>query len=115
MSKSELEESLALQIRVAGLPEPEREYMFAKGIGRRWRFDFCWIELMTACEVEGGVYSKGRHTRGKGFTEDCEKYNSAALMGWRVLRFPASMVLSGEALDVLERALCYGLHSRVGD
>ena len=60
---------------------------------------------MLAAEVEGGVYSDGRHTRGKGFTEDCVKYNEAALLGWCVLRFPTGTIASGEAVSVIERAL----------
>jgi hypothetical protein len=41
---------------------------------------------MIALEVEGGVWTRGRHTRGKGFLGDMEKYNAAALGGWCVLR-----------------------------
>src|SRR5690606_17944227 len=41
----------------------------------------------------------GRHTTGKGFVEDCRKYNAAAKLGWTVLRFPTAQVKSGEAID----------------
>ena len=105
MSKSDLEAKLAFQIRVAGLPEPEREYQFAKSIGRRWRFDFAYVDCKWGIEVDGGVYSGGRHTRGSGFTKDCEKMNSAAILGWRVLRFTGAMVYDGSALQTLEWAL----------
>ena len=39
------------EIRLAGLPEPIREYVFHAN--RNWRFDFCWREggLLVACEV----------------------------------------------------------------
>ena len=66
-------------------PMPKPEYRFHPT--RRWRFDFAWPELKIAIELEGGVYSRGRHTRGKGYEQDCEKYNQAVLHGWRVLRF----------------------------
>ena len=53
---------------------------------RRWRFDFAHFERGIAIEIEGGVYSRGRHVRPKGFLGDMEKYNRAAVLGWRVLR-----------------------------
>jgi len=59
---------------------------------RRWRFDFAHIQTMTAIEIEGGVWSGGRHTRGSGFTGDCEKYNEAALGGWTVFRLTGAMI-----------------------
>lgn len=103
MSKSDLESLVALHIRANELPEPEREFRFARP--RRWQFDFAWPGLMLALEVEGGVYSGGRHTTGSGFTGDCEKYNEALLRGWRVLRVTGEQVSSGAALDWVRRAL----------
>jgi hypothetical protein len=52
---------------------------------RQWRFDYACQALMLAIEVEGGAWTKGRHTRGKGFIDDMEKYNAAAVLGWRIL------------------------------
>ena len=92
VSKSDLEATFALQLRSLGVPEPEREYQFAKAMGRRWRFDFAWPDAMLAAEVEGGVWVRGRHTRGAGYVADCEKYNAATMLGWRVLRIPTPMV-----------------------
>lgn len=53
---------------------------------RKWRFDFADPDALIALEVEGGVHTQGRHTRGKGFLADMEKYNTAVSMGWRVFR-----------------------------
>lgn len=53
---------------------------------RRWRFDYAIPSHRIALEVEGGVFSKGRHTRGAGFIGDIEKYNEATRLGWRVVR-----------------------------
>lgn len=100
---SALEETLALHIRAAGLPEPVRELKFHPV--RRWRFDFAFVNEKVAVEVEGGVFSGGRHTRGSGFVGDCEKYNSATQMGWRVFRVTGGMVKNGEALKLLESVL----------
>lgn len=98
-----LESTLALHIRADKLPEPIRELSFAKP--RKWRFDFSWPHLMLAVEVEGGTWSGGRHTTGKGFEQDCEKYNQAVLLGWSVLRFTGSQVLSGHAINIIKHAM----------
>ena len=54
---------------------------------RRWRFDYACLIRKIAIEVEGGVWSGGRHTRGAGFIADMTKYNRATSLGWRVLRY----------------------------
>lgn len=100
---SNAEELLALHIRAAKLWEPVREYRFDSV--RKWRFDFAWPNILLAAEVEGGIWTGGRHTRGKGFLDDCEKYNQAAMAGWKVLRFPVEVIVSGEALRIIEKAL----------
>ncbi len=82
---------------------PEREYRFAPP--RRWRFDFAWPDLLIALEVEGGTRTGGRHVRGDGYEKDCEKYNEAAIRGWRILRVTASQVRSGEALGWIQAIL----------
>jgi very-short-patch-repair endonuclease len=68
-----------------GLKLPTSEYKFHPT--RKWRFDYCWPENKLAVEIEGGIFTKGRHTRGVGFSNDMEKYNSAVLLGWRILRY----------------------------
>lgn len=68
-------------------PVPVAEYVFAHP--RRWRFDRAFVEERVAVELEGGVWTRGRHQRPAGFIGDLEKYNAAALGGWLVLRFCA--------------------------
>jgi hypothetical protein len=60
---------------------------------------------MVALEVEGGIWTGGRHTRGSGFMKDMEKYNEATLLGWRVLRCTPRQVKSGEVFELLKRAM----------
>ena len=60
------------------------EYRFLQT--RRFRFDYCLPSIMVAIEIEGGVFTNGRHTRGVGFMNDMEKYNLATSMGWRIFR-----------------------------
>lgn len=100
---SEGEELMALHIRAEKLPAPQREYRFAEG--RRWRFDFAWPGEKLAVEVEGGIFTSGRHTRGTGMLADMEKYNRAALLGWRVLRFFTDQVRDGTAIATIKEAL----------
>jgi very-short-patch-repair endonuclease len=57
---------------------------------------------MLAVEVEGGSWIHGRHVRAKGFEADCEKYNTAVLLGWRILRFTTAMVESGLAISAVK-------------
>ena len=53
---------------------------------RRWRFDWAHINNMVGIEYEG--FGKG-HFGAVGYSNDCEKYNQAAVDGWKVLRFTA--------------------------
>jgi very-short-patch-repair endonuclease len=82
---------------------PTTEHRFAPP--RRWRFDVAFPDRMLAIEIEGGVWTRGRHTRPAGFLRDAEKYNRAALLGWRVLRFTPQQVMDGTARATLVEAL----------
>ena len=84
-AKSEAEVRFPLMVAALKLPDPEREYRFAQP-ERQWRFDFAWPGRMLAVEIEGGSWAGGRHTTGSGFAADLEKYNDAAIRGWRVIR-----------------------------
>jgi len=100
---SQLEETFAFQIAAYKLPAANREYRFHDK--RRWRFDFAWPEKKVAVEIEGGVWTGGRHTSGAGFIADSEKYNTAAVLGWKVLRFHGGAVKSGEAINFVKEVL----------
>ena len=96
MSKSTLEARFLQAWRIYGNGiEPVREYMFAKNVGRRWRFDFAFPyqdgrKGGVAVECDGGqwAYKGGRHATDK----DRDKLNHAACSGWRVLRFSGAML-----------------------
>ncbi len=102
--KSQYEEMFALHLLANKMPKPLREHIFCS---RKWRFDFAWPELKIAVEIEGGIYTNGRHVRGKGFEDDCKKYNTATSLGWSVYRFTSSMVKSGHALNFIMTKLVY--------
>ncbi len=97
------DELLRAQLREAGLPEPVCEHRFCPG--RRFRFDWAWVEQRVALELEGGVWSRGRHVRPRGYERDCIKYSLAAILGWRVIRVTTGMLHDGRALDLVRRAL----------
>lgn len=86
---AKIKKTSVLEMRVIGILEKNRvDYMreFKFDPERKWRFDFL-IPPNVGIEIEGGVWSQGRHTRGSGFIADCEKYNSAAMLGYKVLRY----------------------------
>jgi very-short-patch-repair endonuclease len=83
--------------------EVEAEFYFAKP--RRWRFDYAIVEQRVAIEVEGGVWTRGRHTRGSGFVKDMEKYNAAAALGWLLIRTTPDNLISQSTLDLIRRAI----------
>jgi len=99
---SRLDDLMLSQIRDGKFPEPKREHRFHPD--RKWRFDFAWPGHRLALELEGGTWTKGRHTRAKGYQGDCQKYNAAAVAGWLVLRFTGEMIRSGEAIKLLDMA-----------
>jgi hypothetical protein len=66
---------------------PIPEYKFHEK--RRWRIDYYFEhqEKKVALEIEGGVFTKGRHTRGSGFVKDMEKYNEVSKHGIFLIRY----------------------------
>ena len=81
-------------------PELIREYQFNPD--RKWRFDFAHVKTKVAIEIEGGTWSGGRHTRGSGYSKDCEKYNKASKLGWCVLRYTSDAINVKSAREVFE-------------
>lgn len=116
------------QLLVAGLPEPEKEYMFHPK--RRWRLDWAWVPVGLAVEVDGGIHGRpvkchrckqevkrrlkdgrmvtvregGRHNTGKGFEADREKWAEAVIHGWHVIGVTSGMIEDGRAVDLITRA-----------
>jgi very-short-patch-repair endonuclease len=85
-------------------PALVREYKFSAA--RRWRADYAHLATRTLIELEGGIYSGGRHSRAAGFLADVEKYNAAAMLGYTVLRLGTGQVDDahvGEIADWVRR------------
>lgn len=81
----------------------KKEYRFCDD--RMWRFDVAMISGGLAFEIEGGHWAAGAHVRGEHFESDMEKYNRAALDGWKVLRFTHKQVERGEAKAFIQKWL----------
>jgi hypothetical protein len=134
--KTDPEELFASQCRAYRLPAFETQHLFAKAIGRKWRFDVAFVEYKLAVEIEGLVVMRvwaakligpapiaangrvvnvsevkpttvtmGRHATITGMREDCDKYNSAALLGWTVLRFEQKAIKPLDAINMTQRVL----------
>jgi len=82
---SPLETHFSLLLLADNIEGFVREFSFHPT--RRWKFDFAHPGLKIAVEIEGGIWSNGRHVRGKGYQEDAIKYNEAVKLGWRLLRY----------------------------
>lgn len=87
----------------AGLPLPEFEHRFHPS--RAWRFDYCWPDQKLAIEVDGGIYTGGKHGRGAGIEKDMEKANHAAALGWRVMRTTPRKLAKPTTISLIRLAL----------
>jgi len=93
------EDTLAFHLRSSGI---EYEQQFRHTTDRRWRWDFRVGDLLV--DIQGGIWAQGKHTRGAGYQNDCDKANDAVLSGWRVLRVTSDDVFKGRALEWIEQA-----------
>jgi len=90
-------------INLSELPEHKKEFIFHPV--RKWRFDYAWVDIKVALEIHGGIFTNGRHTRGKGFSEDKVKMNSAQLLGWTVIEATTAQVKNGQMLKWITQAI----------
>lgn len=95
---SAIEETMALQIRAAGIRAPVRQH---KPLAlRKFRMDFAWPELRVGVEVQGAVHRiKGR------WKGESERRALLQLAGWRVLEVNRDDIKSGRALTWLQQLL----------
>jgi hypothetical protein len=96
-----------------GIPAPQLEFQF--DATRKWRFDFAWPQLAIgngklAMEVQGGIWTHGRHTRGAALKKEWEKLNAAAAQGWRILYCEPKDLTSTEMVQAIKAALTTDEH-----
>ncbi|QZM13406.1 hypothetical protein ABVS_2779 [Acinetobacter lwoffii] len=97
---NEFEAKLARELKALKI-DFEQEFKFHPE--RKWKADFHLVGKKILVEVEGAIWSGGRHTRGKGYLGDLEKYNAATMMGFQVIRFSTDQVKSGHAIQQIEK------------
>lgn len=98
--KNYYERILGADIRNAGLEGWKHDYRFHPE--RRWKMDWAHPELLICAEIEGGIWTGGRHTQAQGFIKDLEKYEAAQRMGYVVYRCSPDMVKAGRAIDTIK-------------
>ena len=75
---------------------------------RRWKADLAVLEPhRILIEIEGGrwVPGGGFHQKGKRFSDDMAKYNTATAAGWKVLRVGWDHVMDGSALVLIQSTI----------
>ena len=85
--------------------EVVKEHMFHWT--RKWRFDYAIPDLKVAIEIDGAVWDYGRHNRPQGYINDMEKLNTAASMGWLVLRITTDDRFASKTFDLIKKAVEY--------
>jgi hypothetical protein len=83
-----------------GGPELTKEYRFHPH--RRWRLDYYHAPTQTGIELHGGVWSEGRHVRGKGFLGDLDKMNAAQMQGIVVLQLGTGQVDHQHVTEIID-------------
>ena len=88
-------------IEAKGIDKKGREYT------RKFRFDCACPSEKIAIEIEGAIWTHGRHNRPVGMQQDMEKYNLATLEGWRILRYTPEQLMKAPGKILADiRKLC---------
>lgn len=87
----------------SGLPVPAEEHVFHPE--RKWRFDLAWPAHKLALEVQGGIWTRGRHNRGAALLREWEKLNEAAALGWRLIYCQPLDLCRTSTVNLIKRCL----------
>jgi very-short-patch-repair endonuclease len=90
-------------LQLFGIPKPEREYLFCHK--RKFRMDYAWPNNGFFMEVEGGIWQQGRHNRAQGYLKDMEKYNLAAMLGWRMIRITPEELNKMSTISMIQKMI----------
>ena len=97
-----------------GLPMPTAEVRVCPT--RNWRYDWAWLPLRVALEIEGGVYGGGRrcpacrqlprhgHMGLERALSDLDKYSYGSATGWKIVRRTPDALLTDLTRALLDEA-----------
>ena len=108
-AKKEIDPKLFIALcKAHGIPRPIAQFQFHPE--RKWRFDWSWPwetskDIPVALEIQGGIFTQGRHTRGAALLKEMEKLNEAAILGYRILYCTPKDVETGAIFPTIKRAL----------
>lgn len=103
MKQGEAETLLLIEYgRELGLGPAVPEFKFAAELKRQFRADIGFPQEHLLIEIEGGNWTSGRHTRGQGYEDDCEKYSIASILGYTLIRVTYGMILDGRAYQLMK-------------
>lgn len=107
---SHLEEALILRLNTLctalGLPFPLRNQRYLPPTDLE--FDFSWLDLKIAIEVQGGIYKRGRrtgHVSPTGMRRDMYKMCLAQSVGWIIYQVQPDWVTIDSDYRILEKLL----------
>ncbi len=101
---SELSDTLSFQLRAAKINHIREPKLVP---GRKFQTDI-FVPPHLVVECDGGTWSGGRHVRGQGVEDDCEKQNLLVTHGYRPLRVTGKQIKDGRALKWIELAIKFG-------
>ena len=87
------------------LPAPDFEFQFHPD--RKWRMDLAFVAhpRRVYVEVQGGLHTGGRHTRGAALLREYEKINAASARGWLPIFVTPAQLLSAQTAQLIRAAL----------
>lgn len=98
---SELSDMLSFQLKALGIPHLREMRLIP---GRKFRTDI-FIQPHLAIECDGATWTGGRHTRGQGVEDDCEKQCLLASLGYRPMRVTKRQIKLGLAAAWIQAAM----------
>jgi len=105
LKREAFERLFAQQLAAARVAPTIPQHQFALALGRKWTADFAWPDYGLICEIQGGGFTGGRHTRGQGYEDDCERQSVAATLGYAIVPVTPRHVKDGRALRWVQQAL----------
>lgn len=112
--KEDYENLYAFQVKALKLPEPVRQYRFAKELDRQFSADFVWtprqiptLAGVLLVEIQGGIWRPGggAHSHPLNIERDIEKQQCIALLGYRFLPITEKDLKSGIAMELTLQVL----------